>query len=86
MLHQRLDPRRILKLVPDAAGVLAVVGLHQRLDPRRILKRHVLMNIREMSDGLHQRLDPRRILKPDYYRREQTVDPRYTRGSIRGGY
>ena len=86
LLHQRLDPRRILKRLLRAHESLGASGLHQRLDPRRILK---------LGDGpledlaarqLHQRLDPRRILKLERGWNVVTLGERYTRGSIRGGY
>ena len=38
-LHQRLDPRRILKLDHEDRLRRGRPWLHQRLDPRRILKR-----------------------------------------------
>jgi len=38
LLHQRLDPTRILKPAPLRPHPQNVKGLHQRLDPTRILK------------------------------------------------
>ena len=63
MLHQRLDPRRILK--PDSAALSQIASdqLHQRLDPRRILKPVAVRQPAVVGQWLHQRLDPRRILK-----------------------
>ena len=39
-LHQRLDPRRILKHYARVRAIDWVGKLHQRLDPRRILKQY----------------------------------------------
>ena len=63
VLHQRLDPRRILKRGRDQVVRLRHGPLHQRLDPRRILKLTRSPTPWPPVAWLHQRLDPRRILK-----------------------